>query len=167
MERWCPIPGHERYLASTLGLIRGPSGVVLKPWITGRKAGKLGYQTVEVDGLTLRVHQLMALTYLGPPMGREVRHRNGHSLTNRLDNLEYGTRAQNAQDMVRHGTQWQQSKTHCPRLHLLTGVNLDPVESRKGHRGCLACRQARRYTKRHPELNLQEEADRRYRLIMG
>lgn len=166
MERWCPVPGHERYLASTLGRIQGPSGKILKPWII-RKPGKLGYQTVEIDGKNVGVHRLVALAFLGPPTGPEVRHLNGHSLTNTVENLAYGSRMQNALDMVQHGTQWQQAKTECPRRHPLAGPNLDPCEARKGHRGCLACRQARKHVRRHPELDLQVEADRRYQLIMG
>lgn len=51
------------------------------------------------------VHQIVLLAFVGPPPERhEVRHLDGDSLNNRLDNLTYGTRAQNIADAKRHGT---------------------------------------------------------------
>jgi DNA invertase Pin-like site-specific DNA recombinase len=52
------------------------------------------------------VHQLVLLTFVGPlPEGQEVRHLNGDRSDNRLENLCYGTRKENANDAVEHGTQ--------------------------------------------------------------
>lgn len=49
-------------------------------------------------------HQLVAKAFIGPvPMGQEVRHKNGDRTDCRLENLEYGTRAQNIADCKRHG----------------------------------------------------------------
>lgn len=54
---------------------------------------------------TLQAHQLMMLTFVGkPPCGQEVRHLDGAKLNNNLSNLRYGTRSENMQDKVRHGT---------------------------------------------------------------
>ena len=161
MEEWHPIPGYKGYEASRLGQVRSPNKI-----LSQYQRGK--YPTVKLGHVRQAgVHKLVALAFLGPANGLEVRHLDGNPQNNRLENLAYGTRQENAQDMVRHGTQWQQAKTECPRGHLLIEPNLVPNElRRRGHRSCQACLLALKYVKRHPELNLQEEADRRYRLIM-
>lgn len=54
------------------------------------------------------VHQLVALTFLGPrPKGQEVRHLDGNPLNNRADNLAYGTRTENIYDVMRIGGSWR------------------------------------------------------------
>lgn len=53
----------------------------------------------------LRVHQLVMLAFVGPPpAGQLVRHLDGNSKNNYLDNLCYGTHAQNTADAMAHGT---------------------------------------------------------------
>lgn len=53
-----------------------------------------------------KVHKLVAEAFIGPcPDGMEVRHFPDRSTSNnRLDNLSYGTRLQNAADRRTHGT---------------------------------------------------------------
>ena len=52
-----------------------------------------------------KVHRLVLETYIGPcPRGMECRHLNGNPSDNRLENLKWGTRSENMQDAVRHGT---------------------------------------------------------------
>ena len=68
-----------------------------------------GYPCVNLrlDGETVlvRVHQLLARAFIGPvPDGMEVRHNDGNPGNCRLDNLCYGTRAQNIEDAKRQGT---------------------------------------------------------------
>jgi len=162
METWLPA-SDDQYEVSNLGRARSiRTGRMLKPWTIGK-----GYLAVEFwrDGVRQRayLHQEVAKAFLGAADGLEVRHLNGDPQDNRVENLAWGTRQENALDMVRHGTQWQQSKTHCPRQHLLSEPNLAPSSP---HRECLACQQARKYVKRHPGVDLQAEADRRYRLIV-
>lgn len=51
------------------------------------------------------VHALLALAFLGPrPHKHEVRHLDGNKANNALWNLAYGTRRENIEDMLRHGT---------------------------------------------------------------
>lgn len=52
------------------------------------------------------VHILLAKTYLGDPLAgqTEVRHLDGNPFNNSVSNLAWGTRAENAADMARHGT---------------------------------------------------------------
>jgi len=52
-----------------------------------------------------RVHQLVLTSFVGPcPPGLEGCHNNGNPLDNRLDNLRWDTRLNNAADMKLHGT---------------------------------------------------------------
>lgn len=164
VETWCPIPGHEGYEVSTLGQVRSGSRV-LTQFLRGKKPG---YLSVYLGGGSQFVHRLVLLAFRGEPQeGEETRHLNGDQYDNRLENLAWGTRSENALDRVRHGTHFSSRKTHCPRGHLLGGHNLKPAGLREGKRKCLACDQANRYVKRHPEVSLKVEADRRYALIMA
>jgi hypothetical protein len=50
------------------------------------------------------------LTFIGKPNGLVVRHLNGISRDNRLENLAYGTQSDNEQDSIRHGTHYRNTK---------------------------------------------------------
>lgn len=51
------------------------------------------------------IHRLVLETYIGPcPKGMECRHLNGNPMDNQLDNLKWGTKSENTQDSLRHGT---------------------------------------------------------------
>ena len=115
-ELWAPITGFSGYSISTLGRVRSEARTVMKagkpywkretilkasphkgyPRVSLRAAGKTHY---------LFCHQIVMTTFVGRcPNGQETRHKDGNSLNPRLDNLEYGTRAQNIDDAKRHGT---------------------------------------------------------------
>lgn len=52
-----------------------------------------------------RVHDLILRAFIGPPPpGFECRHLDGNRANNRLDNIVWGTRQQNAEDKIRHDT---------------------------------------------------------------
>ena len=54
------------------------------------------------------VHQLVLLTFVGPPPdGEEVRHLDGDPTNNALSNLQYGTRTENILDVYRQGKAWR------------------------------------------------------------
>lgn len=87
------------------------------------KPGRLprGYRFVRVSVLTpgadrpsrrnQYVHRLVVETFLGPiPAHMEVCHRNGRPTDNRLDNLYVGTRQQNVDDQLTHGTRARGSR---------------------------------------------------------
>ena len=114
-EEWKPVPGYEgRYEVSDLGRVRSlqhcwgprPTPHLLKPGIAST-----GYPTVALGrGNTKQVHALVLSAFVGPcPPGQECRHKNGVRSDPRLVNLEYGTRAQNIQDAIVHGT-WHSPK---------------------------------------------------------
>lgn len=63
------------------------------------------------------VHRLVMYTFVGPcPEGQEVRHLDGDPSNNNLSNLAYGTRKQNMQDAVRHGTTCRGSRNPQAQL---------------------------------------------------
>lgn len=60
----------------------------------------------------IRLHHLVAAAFLGPrPNGLLVLHKDDDKANNRLDNLYYGTHAQNQADSVRNG----KHRTNTPR----------------------------------------------------
>ena len=102
-----PIPGYEGlYEADDAGEIwrvGAPRKRPLAPSLTA------GYHRVTLSKNAIHklflVHQLILLAFEGPcPAGQESRHMDGDNLNNRLKNLRYGTRQENADDRQRHGT---------------------------------------------------------------
>ena len=167
-EIWAIIPGSYTYTyeASTLGRIRKQAhlserrdGTVLhyrakyiKPRIDSD-----GYPSVVIRGSngkehTVVVHRLVALAFLGvPPIGEEVRHRDGNRQNAHLDNLLYGTRSQNVFDSIDHGTHVQARKTHCIQGHVFDALNTYYKPSRPRSRICRVCMLAKRQQqKEHP-----------------
>ena len=184
MERWLPIPGHAGYEVSDQGRVRSLDrtvphrrsgrlslkGRILKPQVSGtKKRTSPGYLSVKLGALsrTWPIHTLVAMSFLGEPMGLQVRHLNGNSHDNRLENLKYGTGRENMQDMSCHQTQWQQKKTQCPIGHLLVEPNLVPSQLRRGWRSCLACVRAKNTLRRFPEADFQKDADKNYEAILA
>lgn len=108
-EIWKPIPGYESfYEISTEGRIRkARSKQLLKT-----NSNQPYYQVwLNKNGLReiKKVHQLVALTFLGePPDGCIVNHIDLNTHNNRLSNLEYLTRPQNIQHAAINGA-WKKS----------------------------------------------------------
>jgi hypothetical protein len=114
LERWKPIPGFPDYMAGNKGCIKSlkRGGRILQPGVKKSGGGKHGtsYTYLHValmqngKRVTCPVHQLVLAAFVGPrPEGMETRHLNGDSKDNRLKNLKYGTKSENAYDTVRHG----------------------------------------------------------------
>lgn len=137
METWKPVPGWEDfYEVSDAGRVRSrdryvtvkhPTGRVVPRFFRGRLlaanvAGN-GYQMVclsrpgEIKHFT--VHSLVMRAFVGaPPAGFEVCHNDGIRTNNRLVNLRYGTRSENARDCDLHGTRkvLRGSASHSAKL---------------------------------------------------
>lgn len=93
-----------------------------------------------------RVHQLIALTFLGPcPPGLEVCHNDGNPANNHIGNLRYDTQSENELDKVRHGTHPEANRTHCDSGHEFTEQNSmwrygkGGKANGKKYRKCKAC----------------------------
>ena len=103
MEEWKPIPDYPDHEASSLGRIRNKkTGKLMRP----SKAVDREHLQVRLGtpGKTLMVHRLVLLSFIGPcPEEMQARHLNDRPQDNRIDNLAWGTHAENYHDRVRNG----------------------------------------------------------------
>lgn len=120
-EEWRDIPGYEGlYQVSNLGNVRSMSRVQRNKKLGTtyfrqqrgrqrilRKNKRLGYIYVDlwnISGRTHRVHRLVAKAFLTPDKSRpDVNHKNGDKTDNRLENLEWCTKSENAQHAIETG----------------------------------------------------------------
>lgn len=109
-EEWRPVVGFEGlYEVSDQGRVRSAPrpktrGGLLRPG--GHRSGHLHVVLSRAGRVcTRQVHRLVLEAFTGPcPEGQECRHLNGDPADNRHVNLCWGTRSENVQDMIRHGT---------------------------------------------------------------
>lgn len=120
-ENWKPVPGYEgHYEVSDHGRVRSVSrfvdrvrlgqhqkvfypSIIRKPTVDAAGYGNLSL-TINRRAEHNRVHVLVLLAFVGPrPAGHHGCHRDGNAANNRLDNLYWGTPAENHQDTKRHG----------------------------------------------------------------
>lgn len=116
-EEWTAVPGWEGlYEVSDRGRVRSLDRVVpgrhgptrYKGRILTPAGKKYPIVTLAETGAGRRVcrtiHSLVMEGFVGPcPEGLEVCHNDGDGWNNRLDNLRYDTRSENAKDTYRHG----------------------------------------------------------------
>ena len=107
-EKWKNLPGYKGvYQASNRGRIKrkigGPgivSGRILKQSCNSR-----GYVCISIHKKSQYVHRIILSTFSGPcPDKMECRHLDGNKSNNCSDNLAWGTKSENQQDCIRHGT---------------------------------------------------------------
>jgi hypothetical protein len=103
MERWVASHVGNGLEVSSVGRVRRAGRVLYQ-----RKTSK-GYLRVRVrvDGVVkqLRVHVLVLIAFKGPPaFGQESRHLDGVRSNNSVENLGWGTAAENVADRRRYGT---------------------------------------------------------------
>lgn len=104
VEHWSRLPDYDGYEASSHGRIRSQGGILSTCFNpdSGREQITLWNRglprTVFVHTLVLSAHRPMK------EPGMEACHRNGNKMDNRLANLRWGTRSENQQDKVRHGS---------------------------------------------------------------
>lgn len=74
-------------------------------WVQCRVGKRGSYMAVKVVGKSLRVHRLVLEAFVGmAEPGVVARHLNGDPFDNRVENLAWGTKAENQHDRVAHGT---------------------------------------------------------------
>jgi hypothetical protein len=131
-EIWREIAGtNGAYEVSSLGRVRSMPRTVTRTCAgkshTVTNRGKIltptpnqGYPrvTMRVNGKTVyrMCHRLVAETFIGPcPPGQRVRHLDGNRANPALNNLAYGTRADNIADCKRHGT-FRNGRSHLTKV---------------------------------------------------
>jgi hypothetical protein len=129
-EIWKPIPGYFGYEVSDWGRVRsfrsrtgkGPmrtTAAFLKPSSNGR-----GYLSItlwngsRLSGKTFYIHRLVLTVFVGPcPEGMEARHVGTNDrANNHLSNLCWGTKEENQEDRIWHGTDHRGSKHYATIL---------------------------------------------------
>ena len=157
-ETWRPVPGWDNlYEVSDLGRVRSLDRIDSR----GRpRLGRVreltahaGYPRVNLwrDGEfeTALVHRLVLTAFAGaPPEGHEARHLNDNPADNRLENLAWGTKSENEQDRLRHGTHNQTSKSQCPAGHPYDLANTYHRPSYPAQRECRACNREKQRRRR-------------------
>ena len=149
IEHWKPVVGYERlYEVSSEGRLCK----VFKTRIDARLLNPTRNKRYLRAGLwkdgvqrNIYVHVLVAAAFIGPrPEGLEVRHLNGVHTDNRVSNLQYGTKGENRQDSIKHGTHYYASRTACSRGHAYTVENTRVrVRNGRQERVCLECARMR------------------------
>ena len=144
-ETWKPVVDWEGcYEVSSHGLVRSVDRVVLRNGIHRiRRRSRLlsqksknGYLEVNLwqsgKGTSIEVHRLVLNAFAGPcPSGYQCRHLNGKRSDNRVDNLRWGTVAENMADREAHG------KNHRGERHASAKLTDAQVRQVRAHTGSL------------------------------
>jgi hypothetical protein len=109
-ESWKLIPKQKYYSASSLGRIKRNAETprCRADRILLQFPDKDGYPSVKlsVDGTakTWTVHILIAATFIGPkPLNKQVNHKDGKIVNNRIKNLEYLTQKEHGRHTAKMG----------------------------------------------------------------
>ena len=117
-----PISSHPLYGVDREGNTYKLTDGTWKP--KRQTIGKVGYPVIAMwannKGVTKTVHRLVLEAFVGPcPDGMEALHADGTRTNNSLSNLRWGTRSENVQDAIAHGTATSGSKNGGARLTAL------------------------------------------------
>jgi len=111
------VKSRDRFLIRKDGKRLPISETILKPMIN-----RFGYYKVRLYGQsftrTKYIHVLVAEAFLEKPKDGVylVCHNDGDKLNNHVDNLRYGTKADNYKDMVKHGVAYLGEATKSNKL---------------------------------------------------
>lgn len=126
-REWRTIPGYEGYYeVSSDGQVRSltyPSRYGFRrrktPHMLVQRLNKAGYYDLRLSKKTFKVHRLVLMAFAGPcPLDHEGAHNNGISTDNRIENLRWATKVENAADKIKHGTVRPLKGVNNPRAKL-------------------------------------------------
>jgi hypothetical protein len=113
MVKYKDIPGFPGYRVGDDGSVQSSKRVIGDgQWFTlSKDTNKCGYEKVSLyrDGKSYcrTVHRLILESFIGSrPPKHECRHLDGNKVNNRLDNLTWGTHAENMEDRKSTGQPW-------------------------------------------------------------
>lgn len=144
-ERWRPVVGFPEYEVSDQGRVRSlprvvvlsrPNGVarqrrngaILKPGLDGK-----GYPMVVMCDqgrrVTRRCHLLVLEAFVGlKPDGQEALHGDGDSGNPKLENLRWGTSAENRADAMAHGTAYTLGRGEAHAMAKLSAAQVSEIK---------------------------------------
>ncbi len=101
-EEWTTIKGHHYFISTHGNVENARTGKLLTP-----RLSKTGYHTINlyINGKAkdFKVHKLVANAFIDNPHNKQfVDHIDGDKLNNRIDNLRYVTKSQNAMNLSMH-----------------------------------------------------------------
>lgn len=157
-EQWLPVPGFEghyevsdeghvrsvdRIVRASHGSLQTRPGKVRKPQIDHGGYLRVMLYRDGLPGESWGIHKLVALAFHpeGWFEGADVRHLDGVRTNNIPANVAWGTRSENMQDCIAHGTHHYHSQTECKWGHKLTEDN---VYRWKNGRQCRTCSRRRK-----------------------
>lgn len=135
-EYWLPAKGKSlNYFVSNMGRLlttRYKGGYKTK--VMTPALDNCGYLRTVVDGKTIKIHRLIAETFIPNPLKKpQVNHINHNRSDNRVENLEWVTRQENIKHMMNHSRQsrnWgEKSGTHIIKENQVKEILLARKES--------------------------------------
>ena len=147
-EEWRPVVGYEGYYeVSSLGRVRSIDRTTLvkrgnKTMLRNDRGvdislsvGGAGYKVVNLcrggKGKTYNVHSLVLESFSGSaPNQMECRHLDGVKTNNSIENLAWGTRKENSEDTIKHGTRASGEKHGMSKLK---SVEVEEMRRIRGH----------------------------------
>lgn len=110
-EIWKKIEGQSHYEISSLGRVRSyrkANAILDKPNIKKQEVDIWGYKRVSLCSGSVckhhKVHRLIATAFIPNPLSKkEINHINGVKIDNRIENLEWVTRSENAKHAYSSG----------------------------------------------------------------
>lgn len=101
---WRVIPSVPHYLASREGHVKHIRADRPRyPFVSAKGYCYVGFR-MNGKNHNRTVHTMVAEAFIGPrPEGADIRHLDGNPANNHIENLTYGTKAENMADRERHG----------------------------------------------------------------